>query len=158
MLQYFKFKVLNFIYQILEVLSKSQVSDIDSSRKVIKVRKGKGNKTRHTLLPRKLLNKLRKYWLEYRPKEWLFEGKHGHCCQTVPQKACQRASKLCGLGITITPRTLRHSFATTLHEQGESLITIASLLGHNYVSTTEIYTHVTPQKLQKTKSPFEYLK
>ena len=51
--------------------------DIDSKRMVIKVRAGKGNKDRYTILSEKLLQDLRKYFREWRPKEYLFEGPKG---------------------------------------------------------------------------------
>jgi len=49
-----------------------RVQDIDSSRMLIRVEQGKGNKDRYTLLSAQLLEKLRKYWLTCRPKPWLF--------------------------------------------------------------------------------------
>lgn len=141
----------------LELIS-LKVQDIDSEQKLIFIRRGKGGKSRYTLLPNKLLKKLRIYWLEYRPKEWLFEGRKGHISSAVLQKACKQACQNSGITKNITPRVLRHSFATKLHEEGESLITIARLLGHADIKTTEFYTHVSLKKLKKTKSPLEYLK
>jgi integrase/recombinase XerD len=53
-----------------------QVSDIDSSRMVIRVRQGKGRKDRYVMLAPTLLTILRRYWQSERPKTWLFPGKH----------------------------------------------------------------------------------
>ncbi len=49
-----------------------KITDIDSSRMLIRVDQGKGNKDRHTLLSQVALEALREYWKEYRPKDWLF--------------------------------------------------------------------------------------
>jgi len=135
-----------------------RVEDIDSSRKVIVVRNGKGNKERLTLLSETLLEKLRNYYRQYRPKEWLFEGRSGHTRESVPQKACQRAEQSSMVGKRVTPHVLRHSFATALLEQGVDLITISNLLGHSRIKTTELYTHVTLKKLQSTISPLDLLR
>lgn len=138
-------------------LVRLRVEDIDSGRKVIVVRNGKGNKERLTLLGETLLGKLRNYYRQYRPKEWLFEGRSGHVQEAVPQKACQRAEEDSGVGKRVTPHILRHSFATALLEQGVDLITISNLLGHSRIKTTELYTHVTLKKLQSTSSPLDIL-
>ena len=134
-------------------LVRLRVEDIDSRRNVIMVRNGKGQKERLTLLGEELLGKLRNYYRQYRPKEWLFEGKDGHAREAVPQKACNRAEQESGVGKRVTPHVLRHSFATALLEQGVDLITISNLLGHSRIQTTELYTHVTLKKLQSTTSP-----
>ena len=139
-------------------LVRLRVEDIDSKRKVIMVRNGKGQKERLTLLGESLLEKLRNYYRQYRPKEWLFEGKSGHAREAVPQKACNRAEQESGVGKRVTPHVLRHSFATALLEQEVDLVTISNLLGHSRIKTTELYTHVTLKKLQKTASPLDLLR
>jgi len=54
-----------------------RIVDVDSGRKVLNIRCGKGRKDRVTLLSEKILTYLRQYYREYRPKEWLFEGQGG---------------------------------------------------------------------------------
>jgi site-specific recombinase XerD len=139
-------------------LVRLRVEDIDSRRKVITVRDGKGHKERLTLLSDTLLVKLRNYYRQYRPKEWLFEGPNGHIRESVPQKACQRAEENSGVGKRVTPHVIRHAFATALLEQSVDLVTISNLLGHSRIKTTELYTHVTLKKLQTTQSPLDLLK
>jgi len=138
-------------------LVRLKVEDIDSKRDVIIVRDGKGNKERLTLLGEKLLFKLRNYYRQYKPKEWLFEGIKGNAKESVPQKACNRAEELSGVSKKVTPHVLRHSFATVLLEQETDLVTISNLLGHSRIKTTELYTHVTLKKIQNTKKPLDCL-
>ena len=139
-------------------LVRLRVKDIDSKRDVIVVRDGKGNKERLTLLGESLRDKLRSYYRQYRPKEWLFEGINGHARESVPQKACNRAEELSGIGKKVTPNVLRHSFATALLEQNVDLVTIGNLLGHARIKTTELYTHVTLKKIQQTSKPLDAVK
>lgn len=139
-------------------LVRLKISDIDSERMFIVVRDGKGHKGRLTLLSKALLQKLRAYYREYRPTEWLFEGRKGkHSNECVPQRACQIAEKASGLGKRITPTILRRSFASALHEADVDVITISRLLGHVHVQTTGVYTDVTLKTLHRTQSPFDLL-
>jgi integrase/recombinase XerD len=138
-------------------LVKLRVSDIDSKRKVLVIKNGKGAQERLTLLSDVLLKKLRNYYKQYKPKDWLFEGRAGHVATSVPQKACNRAEELSGVGKKVTPHVLRHAFATALLEEGVDLVTISNLLGHSRIKTTELYTHVTLKKLQTTSSPLDSL-
>jgi site-specific recombinase XerD len=139
-------------------LVRLRVEDIDSKRNIVVVRNGKGQKDRHTLLGKSLLSKLRNYYRQFRPKEWLFEGRNGHASTNVVQKACKRAEEKSGIGHEVTPNIIRHSFATSLLERGEELITISNLMGHSRIKTTEVYAHVTLKMLQSTPSPLDTMK
>ena len=73
-------------------------------------------------------------------------------------RAIKRAVKLAGIIKRVSSHTFRHSFATHLLQTGTDIRTIQSLLGHNDVSTTMIYTHVLRQGGQGVKSPLDTLK
>lgn len=136
-----------------------KASDIDSSRNVIRVRGGKGNKDRQVMLSAKLLELLRCYWRWRKPKEWLFPGKKpGQPVTTCSVfRACQKAAKLAGITKSIHPHSLRHAFATHLLEAGVDLRTIQVLMGHSNLSTTARYLHVVTTTALCTKSPLDLL-
>lgn len=119
-------------------------TDIDSERMQIRVRAGKGNKDRNTLLSPTLLEELRAYWRAYRPKHWLFPGNRQDIAvhPTSIQKAMQLARLKARVEKRASVHTLRHSFATHLLEGGTDVRTIQMLLGHGSLSTTSIYLHV----------------
>lgn len=111
------------------------------------------------MLSETALDILRKYWREYKPEKWLFEGaKTGRCLSTrtvekILEHACERAN----IKKDISVHTLRHSFATHLLEGGTDLRYIQELLGHKDSKTTEIYTHVSTKSIGKIKSPLDTL-
>ena len=131
-------------------------ADIDSKRMVIKVRSGKGNKDRFTILSEKLLKDLRGYFLEWRPQRYLFEGPKGakYSAESIV-KIVKEASVKAGIRKRVTPHMLRHSFATHLLESGTDLRYIQVLLGHKSTKTTEIYTHVATNIFFKIKNPLD---
>ena len=130
--------------------------DIDSKRRLIKVRSGKGNKDRYTILSAKLLQDLRSYFQEWRPGTYLFEGPKGqrYSAESVV-KIVKRAAKKAGIRKPVSPHMLRHSFATHLLEGGTDLRYIQVLLGHKSSKTTEIYTHVATNIFFKIKNPLD---
>jgi len=135
------------------------VVDIDSKRMLIRVRHGKGDKDRYTLLSRLLLEELRLYWLRERPDVWLFPGrtKDKPITNSSVQKAFQRAREHAGIRKEVTVHTLRHSFATHLLEQGVNLFTIKELLGHTTIKTTLIYLHLLQPASATITNPLDQL-
>jgi site-specific recombinase XerD len=136
-----------------------KVTDIDSTKMLIRVRQGKGAKDRNVLLSRTLVDVLRRYFLRYRPEVWLFYGRtpqkpiHD---QTV-ERMVRRLSDRAGLREGVTPHTLRHSFATHLLEQGTEVAYIQELLGHKSIKTTMLYARISPRALSKVVSPLDRL-
>jgi len=132
--------------------------DIDSKRMYVIIRQGKGNKDRYSILSEKVLELLRKYFIEYHPKEWLFEGQFGgQYSATSIQNILRDSVSRSGIRKRVTVHTLRHCFATHLLEHGVDLRYIQELLGHKNLKTTEIYTHITQRGLGKIKSPLDNL-
>lgn len=136
-----------------------QVEDIDSGRMVIRVRQGKGRRDRYVMLSARLLDALRAYWREMRPRRVLFPGKDPSIpiSDRTVRSACQRAGQLAGIRKRVNPHTLRHTFASHLLQAGTDLRAIQMLLGHGSLQTTSIYTHVAGDYLQTTRSPLDLL-
>jgi site-specific recombinase XerD len=129
-------------------------SDIDSMRMVIRVRQGKGKKDRYVPLSAGLLGSLRAYWKRYRPETWMFPGMipGQPLNRSSVERLCPPLRKKAGIKKTVTPHTMRHSFATHLLEAGTDLRTIQLLLGHRSLSTTAIYLHVATRAPQVTSN------
>jgi len=132
------------------------IPDIDSERMVINIKGAKGMKDRISLLSENLLELLRDYYKEYKPKKYLFEGQNGgKYSATSVANILKKASFKAGIRKTVSPHMLRHSFATHLLEQGTDLRYIQELLGHNSSKTTEIYTHVSKKAIDKIRNPVD---
>jgi integrase/recombinase XerD len=131
-----------------------EVSDIDSTRMMIHVHRGKGAKDRYVPLPQSTLHLLRRYWVTHRHPSLLFpalgrNGKGAKEAQTPMAKssvqgAFRRAKYDAGIrkkGVSV--HTLRHSYATHLLEAGVNLRIIQKNMGHTQLETTMIYLHLT---------------
>jgi len=99
------------------------------------------------------------YCMHYKPRMYLFEGQYpgNRYSASSLDKVFRIAYKKAGLKKDITLHGLRHSYATHLLESGTDLRYIQELLGHKSSRTTEIYTHVTTQSIQKIRSPYDDL-
>jgi len=128
-------------------------SDLDEISGTIMVR-GKGKKERLCPIGETAMRTIRSY-VAKRPKKSrvpyaLFISQKGTRL-TVRQvdRLFIRYLAQVGLPAAISPHSLRHSFATHLLEHGADLRSVQELLGHSSLSTTQIYTHITPQRLKK---------
>jgi site-specific recombinase XerD len=125
---------------------------------VIRIHQGKGKKDRYVPLSTIVLELLREHWRREHLRDLLFPSGHDPShpinASTV-QRYLKRVNQRTGLYKNVTARTLRHSYATHLIEQGTSTRVVQVLLGHSSVHTTETYTHVTPRTLAKSVSPLD---
>ena len=116
---------------------------------------GKGKKERLALLGRPALAALDAYMTDrqYRGRgqdDPVFKNRFGNRLGVVSiERMVLKASKAAGMGERVTPHVLRHSFATHLLDAGADLRSVQELLGHVSLSTTQIYTHITPERLKR---------
>jgi site-specific recombinase XerD len=136
-----------------------KLTDIDSSRRVIRVEQGKGRKDRYAMLSEPLLHLLRAYWKASRPRGWLFPGQNPVNPLTTRQlnRAFHEAKAAAGIDKPVSLHTLRHCFATHLLEQKVDIRVIQVLLGHSKLDTTARYSHLASTTLRAVKSPLEHL-
>jgi site-specific recombinase XerD len=135
--------------------------DIDSARKLIHVRLGKGGKDRYVMLSERLLEILRGYWVQVRPEGgWLFPGRKAGqpITRNAVAKALDAAAAKAKLRKKVTPHLLRHSFATHLLEGGADIRVIQVLLGHSSIRSTARYTQVSERHIGSVKSPLDKLR
>lgn len=126
-----------------------KIEDIDSKRMLIHIKNAKGRKDRIVPLSQKVLDLLRTYYKQYKPKEYLFNGQSNQqysirSCQAIYKKYIDDKGHI---------HQLRHSCFTNLLENGTDIRLIQKIAGHSNVKTTEIYTHVSNQLLSKVNLP-----
>ena len=132
-----------------------KLNDIEESQRRIKIL-GKGNKERYVLYGSRCSELLKKYisvrsnFLKY-PNDYLILSKTGRKINTREiRNIINRIKTKAGISISISPHTFRHTFATHMLNEGADLRTVQELLGHENLSTTTIYTHLTNEKLRRT--------
>jgi site-specific recombinase XerD len=126
-----------------------KLKDVDSKRMIIHVKNAKGGKDRIVPLSKGVLDLLREYYLQFKPKTFLFNG----------QNSLQYSSTSCNqivkkyLGKQYHFHLLRHSSFTSMLESGTDLRVIQSVAGHRSSRTTEIYTHVSKLLINQINTP-----
>ena len=133
-----------------------KMSDIDLNEGVLRVL-GKGRKERLTPIGSQAIKAMQKYF-EYRNADPRFKmegdtrvflNKHGEPLSTRSvRRKLDKYLVSAGLDPGISPHTLRHSFATHLLNNGADLRSVQELLGHQSLSTTQIYTHLTTNRIK----------
>lgn len=132
--------------------------DIDKNRKIVHIKGSKNKKDRIIPLPNGLSDLMNAYYLEYKPKTYLFNGQsletyNAQSLRKVFKKACYNAR----VNKKVTLHSLRHAYATHLMDAGTDVRIIKELLGHNNLRTTLIYTHVTTRTLENLPNPLDFL-
>jgi tyrosine recombinase XerC len=125
-------------------------SDIDFISGTVKV-KGKGKKERLLPIGDKALEAIKDYLAKRKNKEEaVFLNKFGRRISSrAVRDIVHKYVRVASLKSGISPHTLRHSFATHLLERGADLRSVQELLGHTNISTTQVYTHLTTEKLKQ---------
>jgi len=150
--------ILEFLYatgaRVSEVI-KLTLGDLNLSALEVKV-VGKGSKERIVLLGSHAVSSLKRYLEEARPKlvrgrknQALFLSRIG--TRLTPrsiERLIRKYAKKSGLKKKISPHIIRHTFATHLLSGGADLRTVQELMGHSSLSTTQIYTHITKERLK----------
>jgi site-specific recombinase XerD len=142
----------------LNELARLQPRQIDWQRNLILIH-GKGSKERQVMLDPTIAAALRQHLDENPTLSYIFEGRtpgepySRRTIEMIYENACLKAKVARRGGI----HSLRHSFATHLLEYGTDLRQIQVLLGHADIKTTQIYTHVSDEVVEKIKSPLAAL-
>jgi integrase/recombinase XerD len=118
---------------------------------------GKGNKERRVPMGDEARERLHRYrsgprseWTAGRPTPAVFVGRRGtRMTRESVWKLVKRWTEAAGVAERVTPHTFRHSFATHLLEGGADLRVVQALLGHASISTTQLYTHLTGERVRE---------
>lgn len=150
--------VLEFLYATgcrISEASNLVLADVDTASGIAKVM-GKGSKERVALMHSTAIDAFDDYLRTSRPV--LLNGKEssfafvckrgGRLTPDSIRKMFKRALSIAGVSSVYTPHSLRHAFATDMLDGGADLRSVQELLGHSSLSTTQIYTHVSPAHLK----------
>jgi integrase/recombinase XerC len=130
-------------------------ADIDWGERMVRVR-GKGKKERLVPIGGLALEAIKSYWglLEQAPAGqapvFLAEkGRGGALSARILQSRLKRHLAAAGLDPKLTPHKLRHSYATHMLDAGADLRSVQELLGHAHLVTTQVYTHLSMDRLKR---------
>lgn len=133
-----------------------KVYDVDSYNMRLMIQCDKGQKDRIVPLPKSLLRSLRKYYISFRPTNYLFEGQKK---QTYSVKSIQtftkKYAKEAGITTVVTPHILRHSYAAHQLEKGLDIRHLQEIMGHQSIKTTERYIHILDHSKNLIANPLD---
>ncbi|HLC55196.1 MAG TPA: site-specific tyrosine recombinase/integron integrase [Candidatus Nanoarchaeia archaeon] len=137
---------------------KIKIEDIDLQEKTGRVQGGKGNKDRNIYLSEDCIKDIQEFLATRKGSNpYLFNVGDHHICARQAQKIVQHSAREAGIKRRVFCHALRSSYATHLLEDGTDIRVIQTLLGHEYLETTQIYTKVSTAQLKKVKSPLDML-
>jgi len=132
-----------------------RVDDLDLNERMLRVR-GKGRKERLVPISETAIGALENYWTRLGNRPFgempVFSSETKRRSPLSPLMLARRLKKylmMAGLDPTLTPHKLRHSYATHLLDAGADLRSVQELLGHAHLVTTQVYTHVSTERLKK---------
>lgn len=140
--------------------------DLNLKKREVMIR-GKGSKDRPVFVSEQAASAIEAYLKSradvYRPlfihhsgtQSGLDEGEYLRLQPRSVQRIVKKYARLAGITKSVTPHTLRHSYATDLLRNGADLRSVQALLGHSNIATTQIYTHVTDPSLRKVHEQFQ---
>jgi len=137
--------------------------DVDLTTGKLMVRQGKGHKDRSLWLGEPDIDRLR----HLRERQAAVCGDCKHVFTTLQgrplghryvQRMVKRYARKAGIEKRITPHTLRHTFATDLYRETSKIVLVQKALGHAYLATTEIYTHIVDPELEDALKSFRQAK
>ena len=151
--------LLEFLYACgarISEASNLKLLDIDFSTRLVKLF-GKGRKERIVPLHDLCVDALQRYLHEARPKllaskrsEFFFVSNRGnHMSADSMRHVFKDTVSAAGLDVRLSPHDMRHTFATDLLDGGADLRSVQEMLGHSSLSTTQIYTHLSPARLKQ---------
>ena len=125
-----------------------KVKDIDFYNNQILIL-GKGNKERYVIFGNTLTDMLKEYISIKSDSEYLITNKYNKKMSTRSiEEIVKKIVKIDGIKNKVTPHTIRHTFATHMLNEGADLRVVQELLGHENLKTTEVYTHVSNERLR----------
>ena len=144
--------IVNFLYEtglrVAELVA-LKIGDIKPEFSI----KGKGGRNRLVYVSHKVIKQFKEYSKGKKVSDSLLDIN----IRNIQRIVKERGEFVLNTTRKVTPHILRHLYATHLYENGAELRIVQELLGHASISTTQIYTHVTPEKLKETHTKFHGL-
>lgn len=142
----------------LSEIANLKIADIDSNLMRIKIVDGKGKKDRFVPLSQLVLLQLRSYYLQYKPEIYLFNGARKakkYAVRTIQHILQNTLAKIGLENKNYSVHTVRHSFATHLVDNGADIQLIQELLGHQSITQTIQYLHLSSKRMHQATNPYD---